>query len=312
MSNSEYRMNGCDDSTARSPRRLRWATAVMVFATATTTWAVDETSKPPVSAPKAVREGNRMLKAGDAASALEQYRQAETLQPKAREIAFDRGLGHYALGEFDEAREAFEQAAGGEGDALADDAVYSAGASDHAEALAQATEPQLALSKLESAMQRYQSVLSRRPEHQAARDANYKAASTWRQLKQQLEQQKQQQNSDQQDQNKEGEEQENQDQQPSPQQNEDKPQEQQSAQNQDQQSQEQKSEQQESSSTEEQVKKEEQSKEMQAQQQEDKEQVSREQAERKLREMMQALRDRRKLKPEEVRKVPISPVDKDW
>ncbi len=253
-----------------------------------------------------------MLKAGDAPSALEQYRQADTLRPNAREIAFDRGLGHYALGQFDQAREAFEKAAGGEGDALADDAVYSAGASDHAEALAKAAEPQLALSKLESAMQRYQSVLSRRSEHEAARDANYKAASAWRTLKQQLEQQKQQQPNDQQDQNKEGEKQENQEQQPSQKQNKDEQKEQKSAQDKEQESQEQQSEQKQSDSAEEQKKKEEQSKEAQAQQKEEKEQVTREQAERKLREMMQALRDRKKLRPEEVRKVPISPVDKDW
>jgi len=276
------------------------------------TWAQDESPKLPTSAPKAVREGNLLLKAGDAASALELYRQAETLKPNAREIAFDRGLGHYALGQFDQAREAFEKAAGGEGDALADDAVYSAGASDHAEALAKAAEPQLALSKLESAMQRYQSVLSRRPEHQAARDANYKAASTWRTLKQQLEQQQQQEQNDSQDPNEDGEKQENQEQQPSQQQKENEKNEQQSKQNQEQQKQDQQSEQKQSSSAEEQEKKEEQSKEAQAQQQEEKEQVSREQAERKLREMMQALRDRKKLRPEEVRKAPISPVDKDW
>lgn len=286
--------------------------ALMVVGLVTTTWAVDEASKSPTSAPKAVREGNLLLKAGDAASALEHYRQAETLKPNAREIAFDRGLGHYALGQFDQAREAFEKAAGGEGDALADDAVYSAGASDHAEALAKAAEPQLALSKLESAMQQYQSVLSRRPEHQTARDANYKAASTWRTLKQQLEQQQQQESNDPQDPNEDGEKQENQEQQPSQQQQENEKKEQQSAQNQEQQKQEQQSEQKQSSSAEEQEKKEEQSKEAQAQQKEEKEQVSREQAERKLREMMQALRDRKKLRPEEVRKVPISPVDKDW
>jgi len=285
--------------------------ALMVVGMATSTWAVDEASKSPTSAPKAVREGNLLLKAGDAASALEQYRHAETLRPNAREIAFDRGLGHYALGQFDQAREAFEKAAGGEGDALADDAVYSAGASDHAEALANAAEPQLALSKLESAMQRYQSVLSRRPEHRTARDANYKAASAWRALRQQLEQQKQEQQNDQSDQSEEGEKQENQEQQSS-QQKGDEQKEQQSAQNQEQEKKEQESEQKQSSSAEEREKEEEQSKEAQAQQQEEKEQVTREQAERKLREMMQALRDRKKLRPEEVRKVPISPVDKDW
>ena len=298
--------------SANEMYRVLALVALIVVGALTTTWAADEPQTPPTSAPKAVREGNLLLKAGDAASALELYRQAETLKPNAREIAFDRGLGHYALGQFDQAREAFEKAAGGEGDALADDAVYSAGASDHAEALAKAAEPQLALSKLESAMQRYQSVLSRRPEHQAARDANYKAASTWRTLKQQLEQQQQQEQNDSQDPNEDGEKQENQEQQPSQQQKENEKNEQQSKQNQEQQKQDQQSEQKQSSSAEEQEKKEEQSKEAQAQQQEEKEQVSREQAERKLREMMQALRDRKKLRPEEVRKAPISPVDKDW
>ena len=252
-----------------------------------------------------------MLKAGDAASALEHYRQAETAQPSAREIAFDRGLGHYALGQFDEARQAFEKAAGGEGDALADDAVYSAGACDHAEAFASGANPKAALSKLESAMQRYQSVLSRRPEHQAARDANYKAASMWRELKQKLQQQKQQQQqNDQQDQNQQDENQEKQ--QPSEQQKESEQQEQQSAENQQQQSQEQQAEKQQSASAEQKDNQDEQSKEAQAKEEEQKEDVSREQAERKLREMMQAVRDRKKLRREEVRKVPISPVEKDW
>ncbi len=287
-----------------------------VFAAATTTRAGDETPPSPISAPKAVREGNLLLKAGDAASALEHYRQAETAQPSAREIAFDRGLGHYALGQFDEARQAFEKAAGGAGDALADDAVYSAGACDHAEALADGANPKTALSKLENAMQRYQSVLSRRPEHQAARDANYKAASMWRELKHKLEQQKQQQQqqqqNDQQDQNQQDQNQEKQ-QQSSEQQKENEQKQEQSAQDQQQQqSQEKQEEQKQQSSAEQKDNQDEQSKEAQAKEEEQKEDVSREQAERKLREMMQALRDRKKLRREEVKRIPISPVDKDW
>ena len=285
--------------------------ALMVFAAATIARGADEAAKPPISASKAVREGNLLLKAGDAASALKRYRQAETVQPSAREIAFDRGLGHYALGQFDEARQAFEKAAGGAGDALADDAVYSAGACDHAEAFAGGANPKAALSKLENAMQRYQSVLSRRPEHQPARDANYKAASMWRELKQKLEQQKQQQQqNDQQDQNQQDENQEKQ--QSSEQQKENEQQEQQSAENQEQQSQEQQAEKQQSASAEQKENQDEQSKEAQAKEEEQKEDVSREQAERKLREMMQAVRDRKKLRREEVKKIPISPVDKDW
>jgi len=285
----------------------------MMFVAATIARAGDEAPKPPISAPKAVREGNLLLKAGDAASALEHYRQAETAQPSAREIAFDRGLGHYALGQFDEARQAFEKAAGGAGDALADDAVYSAGACDHAEALAGGANPKAALSKLENAMQRYQSVLSRRPEHQPARDANYKAASMWRELKQKLEQQKQQQQqqNDQQDQNQQDENQEKQ--QSSEQQKENEQKQEQSAQDQQQQqSQEKQEEKKQQSSAEQKENQEEQSKEAQAKEEEQKEDVSREQAERKLREMMQALRDRKKLRREAVKKIPISPVDKDW
>ena len=319
VQSSKFEVCVCLDSTRSLFRNSNFElrtflplAALMVFVAATIAQAGEEASKPPISAPKAVREGNLLLKAGDAASALEHYRQAETAQPGAREIAFDRGLGHYALGQFDEARQAFEKAAGGAGDALADDAVYSAGACDHAEALAGGANPKAALSKLENAMQRYQSVLSRRPEHQAARDANYKAASMWRELKQKLEQQKQrqQQQNDQQDQNQQDEHQEKQ--QSSEQQKENEQQEQQSAKNQQQQSQEQQAEKQQSASAEQKDNQDEQSEEVQAKEEEQKEDVSREQAERKLREMMQALRDRKKLRREEVKKIPISPVDKDW
>jgi len=303
--------SGSDGS--ESVRSLALA-ALMGFAAATIARAGDEASKPPISAPKAVREGNLLLKAGDPASALEHYRQAETVQPSAREIAFDRGLGHYALGQFDEARQAFEQAAGGAGDALADDAVYSAGACDHSEALVGGANPKAALSKLENAMQRYQSVLSRRPEHQPARDANYKAASMWRELKQKLEQQKQQQQqqNDQQDQNQQNENQEKQQQSSEQQKDNEQKQEQSAKDQQQQQSQEKQEEKKQQSSAEQKENQEEQSKEAQAKEEEQKEDVSREQAERKLREMMQALRDRKKLRREEVKRVPISPVDKDW
>src|SRR3990172_5985688 len=152
VQSSKFEECSCLDSTCSLFRTSNFElrtflplAALIVVGIVTTTWAVDEASKSPTSAPKAVREGNLLLKAGDAASALEHYRQAKTLKPNVREIYFDRGLGHYALGQFDQAREAFERAAGGESDALADDAVYSAGASDHAEGLAKAAEPKLAL-----------------------------------------------------------------------------------------------------------------------------------------------------------------------
>ena len=42
------------------------------------------------------------------------------------------------------------------------------------------------------------------------------------------------------------------------------------------------------------------------------EEVSREQAERKLREMMQALRERKERRRHPARLMPVRPVEKDW
>jgi len=139
----------------------------------------------------AVHKGNELLRSGDAKDALQLYEHAEALQPKAREIAFAEGLSHYKLGEYDAAREAFQRAWLGEKDALADDALYSEGSAYHAEALAAMDQPEVAIERLENAMQRYQSVLANNPSHEAARDANYKAGAAWRQIKKQMKQQQQ-------------------------------------------------------------------------------------------------------------------------
>lgn len=246
-----------------------------------------------LDAPQAVRQGNSHLSNGQPDKALEAYRYAEELEPDAREISFVEGLAHYDLKEFDAAREAFRRAALGN-DSLADDALYSLGVSDHAEALTNIEgNLQAAVGLLEGAMRRYHDVLQRQPEHAATRDANFKAAHMWRQLKQQLEQQQQQQEQDQdQEENDEDKDQQQQDQQQEGQNEEDQ-------------------EQQESDDS--QQPPDEQQQEQQQQSQADKqEQVSREQAERRLREMMQAVRDRKKRRREQVPNVPIAPVDKDW
>lgn len=274
--------------------------------------ADDTAKKPPVSAPQAVREGNLFLKGGNPDAALERYRDAKQAQPDAREIAFDEGLAHYQLGEFDKAREAFDRAAQGKVDALADDALYSAGASDHAEAVAASTDPKKAISKLENAMEHYQSVLSRRSDHPAARDGQYKAASLWKELKQQLQQQQQQQQQNDSQENNEEKQEKSEQQQSSPQDKQDQQQQeqQQQSESQQQQQQQEKSEEQKEQQAQQQEKDQEQ--EAQEGQEEKEEQVSREQAERKLREVMQAQKDRKKMRREDVREPTISRVDKDW
>ena len=222
--------------------------------------------------------------------------------PDSRELAFVEGLARYDLQELDEAREAFGRAAGSRGDALAADAMYSLGTCDHAEALQHQSDPKRAVSLLESAMRRYHSVLANQPDNEYARDANLKAATMWRQLKELMQQQQQQQQS-------EGGEQED-----SEAQDEGEQQENEDGQKEDQQSQSQDSEKQEDqqqseSDGDEQEDQKEQQEQSAAQKEE---QVSREQAQRKLREMMQAIRDRKKARREQIKKVPIAPVDKDW
>lgn len=265
----------------------------------------DESPAPPKhsSAPRLVREANELLRSDNPAEALKTYEEAARLRPDAREIAFDQGLAHYRLGQFDEARASFQKAAVGASDLLADDAMYGLGAIDHAQALS-ATEPKEALAHVENAMRNYQTVLGNHPEHAAARDANLKAASYWRQLKQQLEQQQQQQqqqpsDSENQDQQEQNQQQQSQEQQPQDQQQ----------QQQQQQSEEQQQQEQTQASQDQQESKPQEQQEQMAQA--DEEDNSQEQAERKLREMIQAMQDRKKHRKEDV-KPTFRPAEKDW
>ncbi len=260
---------------------------------------------------QAVREGNRQLRGGDPAAALEAYARAQELRPDAPEIPFVEGLAQYALKEYDAARDAFKNAATGRNRKLANDALYSVGTAYHAEALASLQNPQQAIGKLESAMQRYREVLANQPDHEAARDSNFKAASMRRQLIQMLERQQQQEQNESCD--NPGEDQDEQDKQEQQQQNEKQDQEEQPAGQQ----QDEKQEQQEESPPQPQPSDEEQEEEEQLQQQqesaeEQEERVSREQAERRLREMVQAMREREEQRRQRVQQIPVAPVEKDW
>jgi tetratricopeptide (TPR) repeat protein len=254
-----------------------------------------------------VRLGNIDLRAGQAERALEAYGRAEQLRPDAAEIAFGQGLGHFNLQELDEARDAFQRAAASENAKLATDALYSLAACDHAEALQNEGELPTAISHLEDAMKRYREVLKEAPDHAAAREANRKAASSWRRFKQQLQEQEQQQQSDseKEDQEQNQEEKDKQD----SEKNEDG---EQQEQNQDQQSQdEQQKDQQESEQQQSESDEEKEAEQKQTEQQQ-KEQTTREQAKRRLREMMEAMSQRNKDRQEQVKLVQPRPVEKDW
>jgi len=225
-------------------------------------------------------------------------------------VAFGEGLAHFALKDIEKARTAFGEAALAKDKALVADALYSLATCDHVEALQEGQEPKSAIGKLESAMQQYHEVLSRTARPEAARDANTKAATMWRQLKQQMEQQKQQQQpqSDGEKNEEEQDQQQNQDSQEEKKDEQQKNEQEQSSEKQQPQDSDQNKQQQ----AEQNESQEQEQQEAKQQSAEEKEQVSREQAERRLREMMQALNQRKKEKPQQVQRVVPVPVDKDW
>lgn len=260
-----------------------------------------------LSARAAVRKGNTRLLKGYTVAALEAYAHAEKLRPEAPQIPFAQGLAHLAQKDFDAARDAFRAVAASDHERLANDALYSLGASYHLEAMENSENPEQAIEKLESAMTRYREVLASAPNHAAARESDYKAAAMRRQLKQLLEQQQQQQKQDQQGDQEEQEE----DQQQSDQERQDGDQQQDQEQQSSDQQQEEGDQQQEQQSGDESKEESEEEKKQQAQKSEE-EEISREQAERQLREMMQAIRERQKKRKPNVQKVPLPPVERDW
>jgi len=258
----------------------------------------------PVDAPsphELVRDGNRLLEGGDHAGALKAYLAAQDQRPDALQISFDKGLSYLRMKDFDSAREEFDRASLADDLSLADDAVFGLGACDHSEALEGGDDPKQAIGKLENAMRHYQDILSGNPAHSAAREANYKAAMTWRQLKE-MQQQQEQQNQNQ-DQSQDGDQQQDQQQN---QQQSDKGEQDQDDQQQEQQQNQQQQEQ-------EQQQQGEQSDEQQDQQQQAQEQTgeSRQQATRQLRQLMDRVRQR---KQDRVEYVPAraAPARKDW
>lgn len=277
------------------------------------------------SARTLVEEGNRRFRGGQYDAALESYDAAKEKKPDALEVEYDRAISALALGRLEEAREAFERVTLSPNTDLAENAMYGLGACDHAEALAAETEnPQDAVGKLEQAMRRYHDVLSANPDHKLARDANYRAGTKWRQIKEMLQQQQQQQqgNEDQeqsddpqeqeqqqqqgeqdqqkQDQQQEGDQQQDQ-QQAEQQQESDQQNEEQSQDGQDQQKQQSESEPQQDPSDE-----------QEAQPAEEQEDLSREQAARELRRLMDQMRERKQERRQPIPAPAPPPLEKDW
>lgn len=146
----------------------------------------------------------------DYATALEGYRQAEVTQPESPELAYDRGLAHYRLGEFAEARDYFNRALRTRDLSLEAKAKFNLGNVAYASALEKLSDLQEAIDLLKTSMGQYRDTLELTPDDDDAK-ANIQTAhllikDLLDKLKKQQEEQEQQQgdqDQEQQDQDKE-------------------------------------------------------------------------------------------------------------
>lgn len=326
-------------SAAGRTRRFGWVVVHCVAAGTVVGGESAPVAKDTRSAHAAVHDGNLKLRAGAPQAALEDYDYARSLAPEAPEIPFSEGVAKLRLKDYAGARGAFERSATATDSKLAVDSLYGTGSAFHAEALDHLNEPKVALEDLESALQWYQAALAVDPQHAAAREAQRKAATLRRQVKQQMQQSQQQQPS--QSQGEEGEQEEDQQVASEPQASGEKQEEQdgEPSDAEPQSSQEQQGDEQQASQKNQNQPPAEEKQEQQAQAQsdeskadkaegadeerqpsdeerqaaaEEKADTSRQQAERRLREMMQALRNRQKQRREASQRPVVTPVDKDW
>lgn len=241
------------------------------------------------------------------ATALEGYRQAEVTLPESPELAYDRGLAHYKLGEFAEARDYFNRSLRTRDLGLEAKAKFNLGNVAYASALEKLSDFQEAIDLLKTAMGRYRDTLELTPDDEDAK-ANIQTAHLLikdlldKLKKQQEEQEKQQGDQDQEQQD--GDQQQD----GNPQ---DKDQDQEGKEQDGQEKQEGDGEQEENGEQQEPQEEEQQDNEAQGQQEQEIREMTRDEAER----LLQSVRDRERQRREDrARRVRARwvPVRKDW
>ena len=235
----------------------------------------------------------------DYAAALEGYRQAEVTLPESPELAYDRGLAHYKLGEFAEARDYFNRSLRTRDLGLEAKAKFNLGNVAYASALEKLSDLQEAIDLLKTAMGQYRDTLELTPDDEDAK-ANIQTAHLL--IKDLLDKLKKQQEEQEQQQGDQDQEQQNEDQQ-----NEDQEGEEQDGQSE----QEGDGEQEQDGEQQEPQDEEQQDREAQGQQEQETREMTREEAER----LLQSVRDRERQRREDrARRTRARwvPVRKDW
>lgn len=163
-----------------------------------------------------IQQANAQLERGDAQQALQGYEQAATALPEAvDELAYNRAVAHYRLGEMDTARSLFEQSLATRDPQLAARSQFNLGNINYAAALqAEQAPPEQKLALLDEAIDHYRRSLDAMPTDIDARANIELAERLKRQIQeqqQQRDQQDQQQDQQQQDQEQQQQSQQNQD-----------------------------------------------------------------------------------------------------
>ncbi len=115
------------------------------------------------------------LKAGEYDKALEGFRDAEVSFPESSELAYNRGVALYRLGDWDGAKEAFASALSTRDSALEQKAKYNLGNCAYSQALQKLTDYAGAIEDLRRAINYYRDALELDPTDQDAR-ANIETA----------------------------------------------------------------------------------------------------------------------------------------
>ncbi len=167
-----------------------------------------------VSPQELVRQANEQLRSGQYDEAIEKYKQAAELLPDVAEIAYNRAIGHYRNGDFDNATEQFITSLKTRDPELEAKAKFNLGNCAYAAALAKKDNIPEAVEHLKSAILHYKDAIESNPQDKDAR-INIEMAQLLMKdlLDKQKQQQEEQQDEDQnQDEQKDQEEQdENQD-----------------------------------------------------------------------------------------------------
>jgi tetratricopeptide (TPR) repeat protein len=155
-----------------SASRSRWIGIAVLLAAAGTPAGADEAGKLGAGH---VREGNRLLAEGRFKEALAEYDKAGKALPGAAEVAYNRGVAFYRMGEYEQALKTFQDALHPDRPDLEAKTKFNLGRVAHEAAIAEREKLEAAVNHATRAVSFYQEALDLEPADAGAK-ANREAA----------------------------------------------------------------------------------------------------------------------------------------